>query len=47
VDRAAGEQLAAAAFMPKSEDVEQDFFNDPNTTAEQIGRYLQQKHNHR
>jgi hypothetical protein len=47
VDRAAGEQPAPAAFTPKSEEVEQDFFNDPNTTTEQIGRYLQQKHNHR
>jgi len=47
VDIAAGEQPKPAAFKPKSEDVEADFFNNPNVSAEEIGRYLQQKHGHR
>ena len=31
-------------FIPKSPEVEADFFNDPNTTAEDIKRYMQAKH---
>jgi len=47
VDIAAGEQPKPAPFKAKSEDVEADFFNNPNVSAEEIGRYLQQKHGHR
>ena len=47
VDLAAGEQPKPAAFKPKSEDVEADFYNNPNVSAAEIGRYLQQKHGHR
>jgi len=48
VDRAAaGEQPGPAAFTPKSADGEADFYNNPNTSAEQIGQYLRLKHNHR
>jgi hypothetical protein len=31
-------------FIPKSAAVEADFFNDPNTSAEDIKRYFQAKH---
>jgi hypothetical protein len=44
VDRAAGELPAPAAFTPKSADGEADFYNDPNTSADAIKRYLQAKH---
>jgi hypothetical protein len=44
VDQAAGEQRAPAAFVPKSAEVEADFYNDPSTSAEDIKRYLQGKH---
>ena len=45
VDLAAGEQPKPAAFKAKSEDVENDFFQ--HATTEEVGRYLQQKHDHR
>lgn len=47
VDLAAAPQPGPAAFTPKSADGEADFYNNPNTSAEQIGQYLRLKHNHR
>ena len=38
------QQPTAPAFVPKSKEVEADFFNDPNTSAEDIKRYFEAKH---
>jgi hypothetical protein len=46
-DQAAAEEANPSvppAFVPKSKEVENDFYNDPNTSAEDIKRYLQAKH---
>jgi hypothetical protein len=46
-DKAAAEEAnptAPPAFVPKSPEVEADFFNNPNTSREAIRRYLEAKY---